>query len=145
MICCRINRKSLITIQIWFTLTKFWMNGKVFTFKMLLHLESISNERKSVFTIQIWSSWKIFRIYFCAVRRNRQLGMTGMALSILLAVLGRLRQPQDSWLVCWEGRRALFVFCPEIRLYLPLSDWFGTKWKSVWFQINRKMVNTIWF
>ena len=34
---------------------------------------------------------------------------------------------------------------PEIRLYLPISDWFGTKRTSVWFQIIRKMVNTIWF
>ena len=25
------------------------------------------------------------------------------------------------------------------------SDWLGTKRTSVWFQINRKMVNTIWF
>ena len=33
----------------------------------------------------------------------------------------------------------------DIWLYSPFSDWFGTKWKSVWFQINRKMVNTIWF
>ena len=33
----------------------------------------------------------------------------------------------------------------EIRLYLPCTDWFGTKRTSVWFQINRKMVNTIWF
>ena len=33
----------------------------------------------------------------------------------------------------------------ETRLYLPLSDWFGTKPTSIWFQINRKMVNTIWF
>ena len=33
----------------------------------------------------------------------------------------------------------------EIKLYLPFSDWFGTKRTSVWFQINRKMVNTIWF
>ena len=32
----------------------------------------------------------------------------------------------------------------EIRLYLPFSNWFGTKWTFVWFQINRKMVNTIW-
>ena len=31
----------------------------------------------------------------------------------------------------------------EIRLYLPLSDWFGTKRTSVWFKINRKMINTI--
>ena len=29
----------------------------------------------------------------------------------------------------------------EIRLYLPASDRFGTKRKSVWFQTNRKMVN----
>ena len=34
---------------------------------------------------------------------------------------------------------------PEIRLYLPFSDWFGTKQTSVCLQINRKMVNTIWF
>ena len=33
----------------------------------------------------------------------------------------------------------------EIRLYLPFSDWLGAKRTSVWFQINRKMVNTIWF
>jgi len=33
----------------------------------------------------------------------------------------------------------------EIRLYSPFSDWFGTKRISVWFQINRKIVNTIWF
>ena len=32
-----------------------------------------------------------------------------------------------------------------IRLYLSFSDWFGSKRKSVWLQINRKMVNTIWF
>ena len=30
-----------------------------------------------------------------------------------------------------------------IRLYLPFSEWFGSKQRSVWFQINRKMVNTI--
>ena len=29
--------------------------------------------------------------------------------------------------------------------YLPFPDWFGTKWTSVWCQINRKMVYTIWF
>ena len=33
----------------------------------------------------------------------------------------------------------------EIRLYFPFSDWFGSKRTSVWFQINRRMVNTIWF
>ena len=34
---------------------------------------------------------------------------------------------------------------PEIRLYLPFSDIFGIKRTSVWFQIYRGMVNTIWF
>ena len=34
---------------------------------------------------------------------------------------------------------------PEIRLYLLFSDWFRSKRKSVWIQISREMVNTIWF
>ena len=34
---------------------------------------------------------------------------------------------------------------PEIRLYKPFSDRFGSKRTSVWIQINRKKVNTIWF
>ena len=34
----------------------------------------------------------------------------------------------------------------QIRLYLPCTDWFGTKLTvSVWFQINRKIINPIWF
>ena len=33
----------------------------------------------------------------------------------------------------------------EIRLYLPFSDWFWSKRTSVWIQINRRAVNTIWF
>ena len=33
----------------------------------------------------------------------------------------------------------------EIWLYLAFCDWFGTKRTSVWFQINLKMLNTIWF
>ena len=32
----------------------------------------------------------------------------------------------------------------QIIFYLPFSDWIGTKLMSVWFQINRKKVNTIW-
>ena len=32
-----------------------------------------------------------------------------------------------------------------IRFNLPFSDWFGTKWYFFWFQIIRKMVNTIHF
>ena len=33
----------------------------------------------------------------------------------------------------------------EIRFYLPFSDLFGTKRTSLWFSINLRMVNTIWF
>ena len=33
----------------------------------------------------------------------------------------------------------------EIRVYLPFSDWFRIELTSVWFKINRKMINTIWF
>ena len=39
----------------------------------------------------------------------------------------------------------ILVKFSEIRLYLPFSDWFGTEQKFVRFEINRKMVNTIWF
>ena len=39
----------------------------------------------------------------------------------------------------------IFLNQPKIRLYLRISDWFGTKQTSIWFQINQKMVNTIWF
>ena len=34
---------------------------------------------------------------------------------------------------------------PEIRLYLQCTNWLGSKRTSVWFKINRKMVNTTWF
>ena len=33
----------------------------------------------------------------------------------------------------------------QIRLTLPFYGWFVIKRTSVWFQINREMVNTIWF
>ena len=49
---------------------------------------------------------------------------------------------------CFYAQRNLFEILlnhTELRLYLPFSDWFGTKWTSVWFQINRQIVNTIWF
>ena len=51
--------------------------------------------------------------------------------------------------ITWHTHRELFFEIllnqTEIRLYLPSSDWFGTKRLSVSFQINLKMVNTLWF
>ena len=40
--------------------------------------------------------------------------------------------------------REMLLNQTEFRLYLSLSDWFGTKRTSFWFQINRWVVNTIW-
>ena len=48
----------------------------------------------------------------------------------------------------WCTRRNIFQILlnrTELRLYLPFSDWFETKRTSVWFQIDRKIVNTIWY
>ena len=50
--------------------------------------------------------------------------------------------------VLWLGKRLLIlVQSTWIRLYLPCTDWFWTANGRVrlLFQINRKMVNTIWF
>ena len=51
------------------------------------------------------------------------------------------------WLLtsCGMHTKKILLNQTKIRLYLPFSDCFGTKRTSVWFQINRKMVNTIWF
>ena len=46
---------------------------------------------------------------------------------------------------CWCTNGEIFSNKTKIRLYLPFSDSFWTKQTSVWFQINRKMVNTIRF
>ena len=49
---------------------------------------------------------------------------------------------------CLQIQRIFFEILinqTEIRLYLPLSDWFGSKRTEVRFQINRCMLNTIWF
>ena len=71
-------------------------------------------------------------------------------------ILGALNWPPDAggggcMAAVFEGKcteRNLFeilIIQTDIRLYLPFSDWFGTKRTSFWFQINRKMVNTVWF
>ena len=36
----------------------------------------------------------------------------------------------------------LYVF---YYIFYPFFDWFGSKQTTVWFQINRRMINTIWF
>ena len=46
---------------------------------------------------------------------------------------------------CLMGRGKVGVKFSMKQLYLPFSDWFGTKRTSVYCQINRTMVNTIWF
>ena len=54
-----------------------------------------------------------------------------------------LRRFGKDFLVCCrlvlhtEKSFQIFSNQNEIRLYLPISDWFGTKRTSVWYQINR--------
>ena len=80
---------------------------------------------------------------------------------LLCTVIGELFQLKlyfyfEIWYRSQLGHRVVGVYTqrklfeillnqPEIRLYLPFSDWFGSKRASVWIQINRKMVDTIWF
>ena len=66
----------------------------------------------------------------------------GAGLSMLITLAGRV------WMRTRYTQRNIFEILlnqPGIRLCLPFSDWFGTKRTSVWFQINREMVYTIWF
>ena len=49
---------------------------------------------------------------------------------------------QGTFLACWENFSKSVSIETEIRLYSPFPDWFGTQ---TLFQINRCMVNTIWF
>ena len=53
----------------------------------------------------------------------------------------------DSWYSTCTQRNLFRMLLnqTQIRLYLPFSDLFGTKQTFVWFQINKRMVNTIWF
>ena len=44
-----------------------------------------------------------------------------------------------------RNRLLIIVKLTEIGLYLPFPDRSGNKRSSIWFQINRKMVNTISF
>ena len=53
----------------------------------------------------------------------------------------------DEYISSASTRREIFEILlnqPEIRLCLQFSDRFGSERKSVWIQINRKMVNTTW-
>ena len=57
-------------------------------------------------------------------------------------VLSRLYTTINSW--CTQKKLfEILLNQTEIRLYLPFFNCFGIKRTSVWFQINRKMVNKI--
>ena len=50
-----------------------------------------------------------------------------------------------SWQQTQRNFSGVLLNQHEIRLHLPFSDWIGSKRSFVWIQINRKMVNKIWF
>ena len=56
----------------------------------------------------------------------------------------KTRRKKSHWMMRTR-RNILWILLnqPEIKFYLPFSDWFGTKRTFIWFQMKRKMVNTI--
>ena len=51
---------------------------------------------------------------------------------------------EDVWVYTQINLFEIWINQIEIILYIPFSDWFGSKRTFVWFYINRKMVDTIW-
>ena len=80
-----------------------------------------------------------FYFEVCQVSQGEQRASTGLQKG---ADVNFLHSTNRHTQKCFFG---ILLIQTEIRLYLPSSDWFGSKRTSVWIQINRKMVNTIWF
>ena len=75
----------------------------------------------------------------------------------------RLYLPFSDWLGtkrtsvcsrCWDvlesstarlKKKSIYIIILKKKSFWPFSDWFGTKRTFVWIQINRKIVNRIWF
>ena len=55
-------------------------------------------------------------------------------------ITGRLTHTRGIFLNLINSKFKLISDC----IY-HFSDWFGSKRTSIWIQINRKMINTIWF
>ena len=68
--------------------------------------------------------------------QNPRTGDAGLVCPAIQLHTGKVIQKGDFFL-------EILLNQPDIRLYLPFSDWLGTKWTSVWFQIIQKMVYTI--
>ena len=73
---------------------------------------------------------------------------------IAIAMTTRFKDWISSTQIWWKSSihtpRTIFEILLNqtvIRLYLKFADWFGIKWTSACFQINRKIVNIIkiWF
>ena len=101
----------------------------------------ISHSQDSVVTRSPWIASSDYSIFRRA--RNLPWGEYSGYQNIKLQLLPL------GWLYDWSlhTQGNLFVILlnqTEIRMYLPYSDWFGTKRRSVRLQINQKMVNTIW-
>ena len=56
-----------------------------------------------------------------------------------------LQNFSQHWYYAQKNLFKILLNQTEIRLYLKCTDWLSTKQTSIWFQINWKMVNTIWF
>ena len=104
-------------------------------------------------TNRIWSCWQ----FSFEIKRNMIVQIIVPFLSnIIKFCLTEKNQKEHCQHIRIKLTKNLFLFTQtklfgilliqtEIRMYLPFSDWFGSKRTSVWIQIIRKMVNRIWF
>ena len=112
------NRKSVITIQIWFRLRRFAekISSCEYLRFVLFHNNKIKMARE-LERIQL-------RFNFCDSKK-----ITFFFLPANICVSTR----RDIYFL-------ILVMLNEIRLYLSLCDWFIAKRNSIWFKINRTII-----
>ena len=94
----------------------------------------------------VWSWWKFHRVFGT---KNNPVWLKNGTENCQLDHIPFNFIENGNIFFLLHARREIFSesfwIKPKIRLYIPFSDWSWTKVDFVWFQINRKMVNTIWF
>ena len=109
------------------------------------HMITYSNMPRSFRTLNLWLQtydWRLARRMMPCVRLQENWPVSNWCVRAIPNLSYSRRK------IAGTRRNILEILSnqTEIRLYLPRTDSFGTKQTpSVWFQINRCTVNTIWF
>ena len=107
--------------------------------------------RRNVFTFQINKGnmivmtiflmfWNQLAVFYLALKHERKIVIT-----IIYSIELERKCKSTAASTHTENFFRNLIKSPDIRLYLPFSDWHGFKRTSVWIHINRKKVNTTWF